>query len=97
MLELGCPLDKRDLFCLSPLYINTDCAPSRNRTYDPLLKREMLYQLSYRRIRKDYTILSPNFNGLEGKVEGKCARSEDHEGERNDKKKEEIVYPVGEE
>jgi hypothetical protein len=25
-------------------------APSRNRTYDPLLKREMLYQLSYGRM-----------------------------------------------
>ena len=35
-----------------------DCPPGGNRTPDPLLKRELLYQLSYRRI-----YLFQNFKG----------------------------------
>ncbi len=35
-----------------PLYSNSLvlCPPSRTRTYDPLLKRQVLYQLSYGRV-----------------------------------------------
>ena len=40
----------------------SSCAPSWNRTNDPLLKREMLYQLSYRRMLRNYSIVSQKFN-----------------------------------
>gem|GEM_PF-3084481 len=47
-------------------FVCIKCAPSWNRTNDPLLKREMLYQLSYRRITQDYTTPSSNFNDYKG-------------------------------
>lgn len=48
------PKNPADFLTLDYCY---DCASGRNRTYDPLLKRQVLYRLSYSRISLVYNLI----------------------------------------
>ncbi|MDB5254238.1 MAG: hypothetical protein JWL80_304 [Parcubacteria group bacterium] len=66
---LAGPVPKTGVSTISPprheMHTNTRnniCAPGRNRTYDHLLKRELLYQLSYGRVTKTIAKKTSLFN-----------------------------------
>ncbi len=60
---------RRGIFC---------CPPSRDRTYDPLLKRQVLYRLSYRRMYITYTIFITDnqYRTRRGRKKGRRAQQQ---------------------